>query len=58
MNDDTDKIQDLINKCPANGTVTVPAGTFNIDAARSIKLRSDMTLNLDDGCVLAAIPNN
>ena len=40
----------------AGGTVSVPRGVYRIDAVRSIRLASGMTLALAPGAVLAALP--
>ncbi|MCK9413751.1 MAG: right-handed parallel beta-helix repeat-containing protein [Prolixibacteraceae bacterium] len=56
--DDTKTLQSLIDQCPDNGTVTIPAGTHYIDALVSLNLKSNMTLKLESGAVLKAIPND
>lgn len=48
--DDTLAIQAAIASCPKSGRVWIPKGRY---AIRSIFLKSDMTLFLDDGCVLS-----
>ena len=56
--DDTAAIQSAINSLPASGgTVYVPAGTYMIDALRSINLRNYMHLKLDPDAKLVAKPN-
>ncbi|MFZ5662472.1 MAG: right-handed parallel beta-helix repeat-containing protein [Pseudomonadota bacterium] len=56
--DDTAAFQAAINALPSTGgTVYVPAGTYMIDAVKSVRLRSRMHLELDNGAVLKAIPN-
>ena len=57
-NDDTDAIQAAIDALPAGGgTVHVPAGTYMIDAARAINLRSNVRLEMADEARLTASPN-
>ena len=57
--DDTSAFQNAINSLPATGgTVFVPAGTYLIDAIRSVKLRSLMHLQLDPNAKLIAKPNS
>lgn len=51
--DDTDAIQCAINVCPAGGRVYVPKGTYLV---RPLVLKSDLTLELDEGAVLLADP--
>ena len=56
--DDTAAIQRAIDSLPSTGgTVLVPAGTYLIDALRSVQLRSSMHLKLDAGAILKAKPN-
>jgi polygalacturonase len=53
--DDTTGFQRAIDSLPSTGgTVYVPAGTYLIDATRSIRLRSLMHLKLDPGAKLLA----
>jgi polygalacturonase len=55
--DDTSAFQSAINSLPSTGgTVYVPAGTYLIDAVRSVKLRSLMHLKLDADAKLVAKP--
>jgi polygalacturonase len=57
--DDTAAIQAAINSLPSTGgTIYVPAGTYMINAVRSVKLRSLMHLKLDAGAKLVAIPTS
>lgn len=49
--DDTTAIQAAIMACPKNSRILVPAGTYRIS---SIFLKSDITLELAKGAVLAA----
>jgi polygalacturonase len=56
--DDTKTLQSLIDQCPNNGTVTIPAGTHYIDALVSLNLKSNMTLKLESGAILKALPND
>jgi hypothetical protein len=57
VHDDTTAFQAAINSLPSTGgTVTVPAGTYLIDAVRSVKLRSLMHLKMDPSAKLVAKP--
>ena len=59
QHDDTAAFQAAINALPSSGgTVTVPAGTYMIDALRSINMRSHTRLKLDPNAQLVAIPNS
>jgi len=59
IHDDTSAIQAAINSLPSTGgTVFVPAGTYLVDAVRSVKLRSQMHLKLDPGAKLVAKPTS
>ena len=59
LHDDTAAIQRAIASLPADGgTVFVPAGTYLVDALKSVKLRSYMMLQLDPSAVLKAKPNS
>ncbi len=59
QHDDTSAFQAAINSLPATGgTITVPAGTYMIDALRSINLRSHVHLQMSSGAQLVAIPNS
>ncbi|UGB38514.1 right-handed parallel beta-helix repeat-containing protein [Frateuria soli] len=56
--DDTWAIQDAIDALPEQGgTVLVPAGHYMVDATRALRLRSNMTLELDPEATIEAIPN-
>jgi polygalacturonase len=59
VHDDTAAFQAAINSLPSTGgTVTVPAGTYLIDAVRSVKLRSLMHLRMDPNAKLVAKPTS
>jgi hypothetical protein len=59
VRDDTTAFQAAINSLPSTGgTVTVPAGTYLIDAVRTIKLRSLMHLQMSPDAKLVAKPNS
>jgi polygalacturonase len=59
VHDDTSAFQSAINSLPSSGgTITVPAGTYMIDAVRSINMRSHVRLQLSSGAKLAALPNS
>jgi polygalacturonase len=59
VHDDTAAFQAAINSLPSTGgTVTVPAGTYLIDAVRTIKLRSLMHLQMAPDAKLVAKPNS
>ena len=59
LHDDTAAIQRAIDSLPADGgTVFVPAGTYLVDALKSVKLRSFMHLQLDPSAILKAKPNS
>jgi hypothetical protein len=59
VHDDTSAFQAAINSLPATGgTITVPAGTYMIDALRSINMRSHVRLQMALGAKLAALPNS
>lgn len=59
QHDDTSAFQAAINSLPSSGgTITVPAGTYMIDALRSINLRSHVRLQMSPGAQLVAIPNS
>jgi len=56
--DDTAALQKAVDAMAGTGgTVSVPAGTYLVDALTSIQLRSGLTLSLASGAVLKAIPN-
>ena len=52
--DDTGFIQAAIDSCPKDGTVYIPEGTY---LSRPLFLRSNMTLWLDKGAILAGDPD-
>jgi polygalacturonase len=57
--DDTSAFQSAINSLPSSGgTITVPAGTYMIDAVRSINMRSHVRLRMSSGAKLVALPNS
>jgi len=56
--DNTAELQALIDQCPTNGTVSIPAGTYMIDALKHLNLKSNMTLKMESGAILKAIPND
>jgi parallel beta-helix repeat protein len=57
--DDTVSIQNAIAALPSDGgTVFIPAGTYKIDALKSLKLRHYMHLQMDPNAKLVAIPNS
>ena len=57
--DDTTAFQSAINALPSTGgTVYVPAGTYVIDPARNVRLRSKMHLQLSPDAVLVAKRND
>jgi polygalacturonase len=56
ITNDTDAIQTAINQVnDTGGTVFVPAGIYMIDGTKSLKLGSNMTLQLDPSAVLQVI---
>lgn len=56
--DDTARIQGMINSMPAaGGDVIIPAGTYLIDAVKSIWLRSNINLKMAPDAILKVIPN-
>ena len=58
VHDDTAAIQKAISSLPSTGgTVFVPAGTYLINALKSVNLRSKMHLKLDPGAKLVAKAN-
>lgn len=58
LHDDTAAIQRAIDALPSTGgTVVVPAGTYMIDAVKSLRLRSKMHFQLDHIAKLVALPN-
>ena len=50
----TRTIQEAIDACPEGGRVVIPAGCFVTGA---LFLKSDMTLELEDGAVLFGSPH-
>lgn len=58
LTDDTAALQKALDAMAGTGgTVSVPAGTYLVDAVTSLHLRSGQTLSLASGAVLKAIPN-
>ncbi|WP_084512252.1 right-handed parallel beta-helix repeat-containing protein [Geothrix fermentans] len=58
LTDDTAALQKALDAMVGTGgTVSVPAGTYLVDAVTSLHLRSGQTLSLASGAVLKAIPN-
>lgn len=56
--DDTDAFNDAIDSLTeTNNTLYVPAGSYRIDAVRSVSLKSNIRLVLDQDAKLVAIPN-
>lgn len=59
VHDDTAAIQAAIDALPAaGGTVTIPDGRYMIDAARPLRLRSNMHLQMAPAATLRAIAND
>ncbi len=60
--DDTKAIQAAIDAAAEtkHSTVLVPAGTYmvDVDYPKALRLKSDMTLKLDSGATIKAIPTN
>jgi polygalacturonase len=57
LHDDTDAFARALDALPPQGgTLAVPAGVYLINPLRSIVLRDGVTLALEDGTVLKAIP--
>ena len=55
---DTAAIQKAINSLPSTGgTVVIPPGTYGIDAVTSLKLKSNITLQMSPTTILGVIPN-
>ena len=55
---DTAAIQAAINSLPtAGGTVVIPAGTYAIDALKTIQLKNNVTLQMTPSTILQVIPN-
>ena len=58
VKDDTAAIQAAINALPTTGgTVVIPAGTYMIDVAKHINVRSKMLLQMETGAILKAKTN-
>ncbi len=56
---DTAALQKAVDAMAGKGgTVRVPAGTYMVDALTSVYLKSNMTLSMDSGATLKAIPNS
>ncbi|MFD6441659.1 right-handed parallel beta-helix repeat-containing protein, partial [Peribacillus sp. NPDC060186] len=57
--DDTQGIQYAIDYAYENGykEVVFPRGVYLVDAVKSIRVKSNITLKFDDGTVLQALPN-
>jgi parallel beta-helix repeat protein len=59
VTDDTAAIQNAVNTVGGTGgTVSIPAGTYLVNALISIQMKGNMTLSLDSGATLKAIPNS
>ncbi|WP_233842684.1 right-handed parallel beta-helix repeat-containing protein [Dyella sp. 2HG41-7] len=59
VTDDTAAFQAAINALPSTGgVISVPAGTYMINALVGIKLRSNMRLSMQSTATLKAIPNS
>jgi len=55
---DTAAIQKAINSLPSTGgTVVIPSGIYGIDAVTSLKLRSNVTIQMSPTTILGVIPN-
>jgi parallel beta-helix repeat protein len=58
VTDDTAALQKAVNAVAGTGgTVSVPDGTYMVNALTSVLLKSNMTLSLSSGAVLKAITN-
>lgn len=56
--DDTARIQAMIDRIPdSGGEVSLPAGTYFVDAVQSIRLKSNVVLKMTPDTILKAIPN-
>ncbi|MCK9640836.1 MAG: right-handed parallel beta-helix repeat-containing protein [Prolixibacteraceae bacterium] len=59
VTDDTAALQSAVDQVAGTGgTVSVPAGTYMINALVFLKLKSNMTLKMEGGAILKALPNN
>ncbi|HET6329830.1 MAG TPA: right-handed parallel beta-helix repeat-containing protein [Holophagaceae bacterium] len=59
VTDDTAAIQKAVDAMGGSGgTVSIPAGTYMVNAITSIQLPNNMTLSLASGATLQAIPNS
>jgi len=59
--DDTKALQAAVNAAAAgqgDGNVVIPAGTYMINALKSLRLQSNTSLYMTDQTILKAIPNN
>jgi parallel beta-helix repeat protein len=55
---DTAALQKAVDAIAGTGgSVVVPSGTYLVDALTSVFLKSNLTLSMDSGAVLKAIPN-
>lgn len=58
VTNDTAAIQKAINSLPSTGgVVVIPPGTYGIDAVTSLKLKSNITLQMSPTTILGVIPN-
>lgn len=58
VTDDTAALQRAVNAVATGGTVSLPDGTYMVNALTSVLLKSNMTLSLSQGAVLKAIANS
>ncbi|MCK9617757.1 MAG: hypothetical protein M0R21_07960 [Lentimicrobiaceae bacterium] len=56
--DDTGAIQAAIDQVAPGGTVLIPDGTYMINAVTLLNLKSNMTLKMENGAILKALPNS
>jgi polygalacturonase len=58
--EDTDAIQKTIDEVSkqGGGTVSIPKGTYLIDADKSVNLKSNITMEFEEGTVLKALKTN